>query len=336
MIGPGSGYSPDYQPVIIINGNQVGKYSAPRFSVIVGTHYTAKLRTGEYEIGGNPIPGTTTMPTGLLLEIQNSLNFAVNGGNYNPVSSSPFAVRVVSQYPELGPFDPTDPNSFDTNACLFNRIQIVNVNSDPFFLLFGSGPNKMLSAESVLGFNSVDTNQSIPVLPVNTPLGNLIPGGTAIRASFDYNLNDDPCYVIMSIQLGRRTLDRLKSKTDDIDDMFAVLLFDNNDPNSLHDLSFSNPGSIISVDGVKQLIGQTGKGTFWRKSGKDKPIKGQDYDIKKLIFKPDISVVEDITIRFTKYGSQSGGELIEYNMEGREHCLLFEFTSTNQQAGRKE
>ena len=68
---------------------------------VVGTRYKALLRPGNYTIGGNNTSGVTTTPTGLLLEIQNAMNYAVNGGAYDPVSVSPFAVRLVSQYPTI-------------------------------------------------------------------------------------------------------------------------------------------------------------------------------------------------------------------------------------------
>ena len=70
-------------------------------------------------------------------EIQNAMNYAVNVGVYNPTSSSPFAVRLVSQYPELDA-TPGTPESFDTNGCRFNRIQIINVLSETWEFLWCS------------------------------------------------------------------------------------------------------------------------------------------------------------------------------------------------------
>jgi hypothetical protein len=331
LTNPGSGYVPSVPPIVMIsppNNPRQAKY--PRVIAIVGTHYVANLRVGEYEIGGNPNPPTTSLPTNLLLEIQNSMNYAVNGV-YNPVSTSPFAARVVSQYPTLTA-TPGSPEFYDTNACLFNRIQIVNVNSDVWELLWYLGPDNINSAASVLGFNTVDTGVGTVISAVNNGAGDVIPAGTAIRGTFDYNLKDSPDYVILSISFDEKKMDRLKSPDDGLDDSFAVLLFDNNNPETLHDLS----GSSFTSGGVKYLGGQTEKGNFWRDTGFIKPIKGQDFDQKKLSFSPPIASITNIAVKFTKFGYRQGGVPYFYNMEGREHLLMFEFTSTDNKSQMKD
>jgi len=332
----GSGYISSQPPFVIIsppNNPKQAKY--PKVLAIVGNHYTATLRVGEYDIGGNPAPPTTTLPTNLLLEIQNAMNYAVNGV-YSPISTSPFAVRLVSQYPTLtAPIG--SPESYDTNACLFNRIQIINVNFSVWEFLWCSGPSKMLSAASVMGYNTVDSGLGILIPAVVAPGGTLIPAGTAIRGPFDYNLKNDPDYVIMTIKFNEQRMDRLKSPDDGLDDTFAVLLFDNNNPETLHDLSAAyQNGSIVNVGGVQYLSGPTGKGNFWRDAGSVKPIKGYDFDTKKLSFKPPISLVTNITVQFTKFGYKPGGAPLFYAMDGREHMLLFELSSTDNRSQMKD
>jgi hypothetical protein len=49
------------------------------------------------------------------------MNFAVNGTPYDPNSTNPFEVRLVSQYPRLDA-DPGTPEASETNASEFNRI----------------------------------------------------------------------------------------------------------------------------------------------------------------------------------------------------------------------
>lgn len=330
----GSGYIPSTPPFIFIDPpTNTGQARYPKIIPIVGNHYTATLRRGEYEIGGNPNPPTTAFPNNLLLEIQNAMNYAVNGPPYNPVSTSPFAVRLVSQYPELGSITGT-PESFDTNACLFNRIQVINTNSDTWQFLWCTGPNKITSMASVMGFNTVDSPIGVPIPAVVTNGYTLIPAGTAIRGYFDYNLKNSPDYVIMSIKVNQHSMDRLKSPDDGLDDSFAVLLFDNNCPETLHDLTAAL--GVTSINGVQCLAGPTGKGLFWRDSGFIKPIKGTDFEAKKLSFKPPISSVTNITIQFTKFGYKAGGVPLFYNMEGHEHVLLFEFSSTDNRSQRRE
>ncbi len=330
----GSGYIPSNPPVVIISPPQNTRQAVyPKILAIIGNHYTATLRVGEYEIGGNPIP-PATLPTGLLLEIQNSMNYAVNGGVYDPVSTSPFAVRVISQYPTLDAVVGS-PEAFDTNSCLFNRIQVVNTASSVWQFLWGSGPSKIISMASVLGFNTVDSVVGIAVAAVVPGGGTLIPAGTAIRGLFDYNLKNDPDYVVMTIDLNNHKMDRLQSPNAGLNDTFAVLFFDNNNPETIHDLSSSPAGTITTVGGVQYLQGPTGKGIFWRECGNTKPIKGYDFDSKRFSFKPPV-IVSNITIKFTKFGYKSGGAPVFYPMEGREHCLLFEFTATDQKSQQKE
>jgi hypothetical protein len=326
----GSGYIPSTPPFVMIsppNNPKQARY--PKVLAIIGNHYTATLRVGEYDIGGNPAPPTTSLPNNLLLEIQNSMNYAVNGV-YNPVSTSPFAARVVSQYPILGA-PPGSPESYDTNACLFNRIQVINVNSSIWEFLWCSGPNKIISSASVFGFNTVDSGIGTQIPQVNGPGGTIIPEGTAIRGLFDYNLKNDPDYVIMTMQFNHTKIDRVKSPDDGLNETFATLLFDNNNPETLHDLSAAAPaGSVVSVGGVQYLSGPTGKGTFWRDAGAVKPIKGYDFDTKKFIFSPQNEKITNITVQFTKFGYKAGGVPLFYNMEGREHLLLFEIIVNNQ------
>jgi hypothetical protein len=332
IVVAGSGYTPSAPPNVFISPPTNSRQARfARAVSIVGTHYTAELRPGEYDIGGNPIP-PAVFPNNLLLEIQNSMNYAANGGAYNPLSNSPFAVRLVSQYPEIGAI-PGTPEAYDTNGCLFNRIQVINVNSDPWELLWCSGPNKITSMASVMGYNTVDTGLAVATAAVVPGGGTLIPAGTSLRGHFDYNLKNDPDYIVMSIS----NMDRLKSPDNDgLESTFAVIMFDNNNPETLHDLSSSVVGSIASVGGVQYLQGPTGKGLFWRDAGAVKPIKGYDFDTKKLTFKPPISSVNSLRIEFTKFGYKAGGEEYYYNMEGREHLLLFEFTATDNRSQMKD
>ncbi len=328
----GSGYTSSLPPAVIIDP-PTNRYQAvmPKIVSIVGNTYTATLRIGEYEIGGNPSP-PGVLPTNLLLEIQNAMNYAVNGGVYNPSSTSPFAVRLVSQYPELGATAGT-PEAFNTNACLYNRIQIINVNSSVWELLWCSGKNKIQSAAGILGFNTVDAKNPVATPAVVTGLGTLIPAGTSIRARFDYNLNNDPDYVILTIGTGDKNLDRIRSLDDGIDNRFCVLLFDNNNPETLHDMD----GTTATIGGIDYLEGPSTKGVFWRSAGNVKAIKGLDYDgAKKISFKPPEGKISSMSIQFTKFGYKPGSSPQFYDMEGREHLLLFELSASDNKSQMKD
>jgi hypothetical protein len=331
----GSGYVASKPPFVEVSRPTNSRQAVqPRIEAIVGYTFTATLRTGEYEIGGNPIP-PAVLPSGLLLEIQNAMNYAVNGGNYDPASTSPFTVRLVSQYPALGAASGS-PEASDTNACLFNRIQVTNVNNTMWEFLWCSGPNHIINAASVLGFNTIDTGIGTLTNDISNGDGVLIPGGLAIRAPFDFNLTNDPDYVILTIALNDTKMERINSLDDGLDNRFAVLLFDNNYPDTLHDLSSGTGGSIVSVDGIKYLSGPVGKGSFWRPVSSVKAMKGSDYDSKKLSWKPPLSKVSSITIQFTKFGYYPGEGPVLYNMEGREHLLLFELSATDNKSQMKD
>lgn len=328
----GSGYIPSRPPYVFIEMPTNKKQAVqPNIIAIIGNHYTADLRVGEYEIGGNPIPPSTT-PSKLLLEIQNAMNYQINGGNYNTSSTGPFTVRLVSQYPEIGAI-PGTPEAAGTNACLFNRIQVTNVNSDIWEFMWYSGESRSESAATILGFNTVDSGVGVFTPVVNSLSGELIPAGTSIRGVYDYNLLNDPDYVVLTIGTGERNLDRIRSLDDGMDHRFCTLLFDNNNPDTLHDLT----GNTENIGGIDQLIGPTGRGTFYRAAGGPKPMKAGDFDgSKKFSFKPPIAKLSTLTIAFTKYGYKAGSNPRYYNMEGREHLLLFEFTSSDNKSRMTE
>ncbi len=332
VVNPGSGYLTSNPPSVNIDPPPTSRYGKQATAVaIVGTSYTAILRTGQYTIGGNTVPGTSDYPTGLILEIQNAMNYAVNGGVYDPESTGPFAIRLVSQYPTI---DATtgSPEAFNTNSCLFNRIQFINLNNDHWELLFCSGENKAESANSVLGFNINDIYENYLTTAVLVGLDTLIPAGSSIRANFDYNLNNDPDYVVLEIKTNDKVLDRLQSSDSSLDRKFATLIFDNNSPDCLQNTT----GTIVSVDDVDYLNGSITKGTFWERPGRVKGLKGYDFDSKKISFRPPEGKINSLTIMFTKYGLKPGGSPQEYNFEGREHTLIFEISAQDQYSQQKD
>ena len=342
VVVAGSGYTPSKPPFIFIDAPPVGgnRITAKAVSV-VGTHYTSELREGEYTIGGNPVPPSVVC-SDLLLELQNSMNYVVNGGAYDIASTAPFAVRVVNQYPEIGAVAGT-PEAANTNATLFNRIQVTKVpnGGDPndstvWEILWGSGPNRLDSANSIMGYNIVDTGIGVATSIVTVGGGTLIPAGHTIRGEFDYNLHNDPDFVVMSLELGDEQMDRITSLDEGMDNKFAALVFDANSPETLSDLGAGTGGAITTVAGIDYLEGPTGKGEFWRSPGNIKALKGSDFDKKLFSFRPAKGKVSSITVKFTKFGMKPGGEAREYNFGGREHTLLFELKSQDQYSRNRD
>ena len=326
---PGTGYSASSPPIITISAPDQTYGTQATVTAVVGTHYSASLREGNYVLGGNPTP-PATLPSDLLLEIQNAMNFAVNGGAYNPTSVTPFVVRVVNQYPELNATAGT-PEAFDTNASLFNRIQITNVNSDPWEILWCSGPNHTRSLRRVMGFPWQNSTNSTATAVVTAAAGTLIPAGTTIRASFDYDLIDDPEYVVLSFwAMAEESFERVDSSTEGgLDRAFATLIFDANTPNNVMDPG----GTIETIGGTRYLIGDLGMGTFFRTPGQTKALKGTDFDKKYLEFSPSLGKLGSLNVQFTKYGQVEGQQPELYDFQGRDLLLIFEFTSGGDQKG---
>jgi len=335
----GSGYTASKPPNVYISRPTTLKGSITATAIAqVGTLYSAYLRPGNYTIGGNNVAGTTVIPSGLLLEIQNAMNYAVNGGAYNPASVSPFAIRVVSQYPTINAVAGT-PEAFASNSCYYNRIQFININSSDWEMLWCSGPNSGISARRVLGFPWVDQVISTATTAINPGAGVIIPAGTSYRALYDYDLSDDPNYTILSFwAVAEESFERIESKVKGgggggygLNRAFATMVFDGNCPDNLNDLD----GTNTNVGGVDYLEGLVTKGTFYTKPGTTKALKGFDFDKKFLEFSPPIGKLSYLNINFTTFGSETGGLPNLYDFQGRDHLLIFEILSSETKTGNR-
>jgi hypothetical protein len=100
-------------------------------------------------------------------------------------------------------------------------------------------------------------------------------------------------------------------------------VYDANLPENLMDLG----GTSESISSTKYLLGSLGKGAFWLPQGTTKPLKGFDFDQKYLSFTPPLGKLSQLNIMFSKYGQKPGGEDELYDFQGRDHLLVFEFTS---------
>ena len=183
--------------VIINSGEGYSQSKPPRFSIgdfkefniQIGKSYTAKLREGQYVIGGNPQYTYTQdgiikilqswVPSNLLCEVENALSNAIlEDPDYcysrRPWTSEPtfpvlpdeytddrlllFSARLMSQYPSIDTYDGvrSQPNNFETNSCKFNRIYLSNC------LIFKSD-NLLIDTFSDGNF-VYDIKSSIPII----------------------------------------------------------------------------------------------------------------------------------------------------------------------------
>lgn len=331
VTNPGSGYYRSIGAQLIVDGLAVNA------DVSIGTLYTAVLRNGQYTIGGNPSSASVgpdlLVGTGLIKEIQDAMNYAVNGGAYVSGSSSPFQVRLVSQYPVLDPVAGS-PEAAQTNATKFNRIQITNVTDgggQPWELLFGSGPNKGLSASKVLGFASKDVYQPVDTVAVSIGGDEVTSAGSSLRSVFDYDLQDDPKYIILTItgsyKDGSDPFHRQTSENASLNRTFASIVFDANTPNVIIDTT-----GTTTTDGY--LDGLVTKGTFWFPSGNLRAVRGFDADQKKLKLYAAQGRLQNITIKWTQFVPNGEPEQL-YDFSDRDHMLIFSVKGTDNQSGRK-
>ena len=149
IIESGTGYIQSKPPSV-----SLGNYKD--FKVFIGFNYTAKLREGQYAIGGNPQftnNGTNEVlqswtPSNLLCEIENAMSNAIlEDADYcysrrpwtslNTFPPPPgftddnlllFSARLMSQYPTLDTYTGvrSNVNNYETNSCKFNRIYLSN------------------------------------------------------------------------------------------------------------------------------------------------------------------------------------------------------------------
>jgi hypothetical protein len=123
---------------------------------------------------------------------------------------------------------------------------------------------------------------------------------------YDYNLKDDPKYIIMDLEFGNKSADRTESSDIATNQKFAVILYDSNDPDNIETYDMStNVNSSVQMK-------------ISRKPGNLKALKGTDFDKKILNFEPPITL-ENFRISFSKYDSTP------YDFHNREHQLTFEF-----------
>jgi len=148
IINPGSGYLQSKPPRA-----SLGDYT--NFNIVIGFNYTAKLREGQYVIGGNPQftdnknndVHQSWVPSNLLCEVENAMSYSIledathcySRTSWTSNSTAPtstdkndrlllFTARLMSQYPTLDTYTGkrTDINNFETNSCKFNRIYLSN------------------------------------------------------------------------------------------------------------------------------------------------------------------------------------------------------------------
>jgi hypothetical protein len=272
--------------------------------IVGGVTKKLYLTEGQYPIGTNLIgstyiPNGTTALTGIMAELKSILN-----SYYLPAISVNFNVFISST--------PGNVGGTGNYASILNRIVITNT-TDNFIIDFTNTLYNSGSPFRVLGFNKQIYDSSllnqiyatdnlgtcIPVtLQTGIPFTISIPSLVGI---YDYDLNDDPKYIIMQLDFGNKSAERVESVDIATNQKFAVIIYDANEPDNILS-AYSTTGSI----------------TFdTKRPGKLKALKGSDFDKKIINFDPPITL-ENFKISFYKYDNTF------YQFHNREHLLTFE------------
>ena len=272
------------------------------------------LTPGQYLIGSNVYGspeftsnGNNTSLWGLIGEVKRVLNEGFSN----------FDVFLAT----LPPPDDVLYSSTGTgrNAAVLNRVVITNSVND-FIIDFTNEMYENGSPFRILGFDkkvissttdnyiygSSNTGAcSVTDLYSNVPYNITI---HSILGKYDYNLLDDPKYVIMQLDFGRNanlSAERIESIDIATNRKFAMIIYDANDPDNIQTYSTTTGNN----DSIKLKID--------RKAGNLKALKGSDFDKKIINFSPPINV-DSFNISFLKYDNTP------YDFHNREHMLTFE------------
>jgi len=265
------------------------------------------LTPGQYLIGTN-VQGNVhytangnTIFTGLLAEVQRVLNTHTNSGNAFNV------FLVTTPYVSGG----TGPN-----AAILNRIAITN-SSVSFTIDFTTMYYSSGSPFRVLGFYKQIYTSSLNNIIFGTDnigtctqtnLNNETTHTISIQSIlsvFDYDLKDDSQYLIMELEFGNKSAERIESTDIASNQKFAVIIYDSNEPDNIQNYNFTNVANSSVQIGLS------------RPPGRLKALKGTDFDKKIVTFTPPITL-ENFKISFYKYDNTF------YNFNNREHMLTFE------------
>lgn len=271
---------------------------------ISGVQEALYLTPGQYLIGTNVLGSTYTSNgaaaiSGLIAEVARVLNT-------HSLSGNAFNVFLATT--------PSSSNGTGINASVLNRIIITNssVNFSIDFICSNYSSN---SPYGVLGFlKQVYTSNLSNTYYGTDNLGTCSPSdlqsGTiqtvsipSICSIFDYDLIDDPKYIIMNLEFGNKSAERIESADISSNQKFAIIIYDANEPDNIESFAGTNNTNV-------QL-------TLARRNGRLKPLKGSDFDKKIINFDPPITL-ENFKISFYKYDNTY------YDFHNREHLLSFE------------
>jgi len=271
---------------------------------ISGVTQTLYLTPGQYAIGSNVIGNANYITNGNLpvSGFISELVHTLNGHSLSANAFNAFLATVPSTYSGTG-----------QNASVLNRIVVTN-SSTSFSIDFTNTNYNSGSPYRLMGFlKQVYTSSIGNQIYGSDNLGTCTPtnlqNGTTFSLTiqslighFDFDMIDDPKYIIMDLEFGNKSADRVESIDISTNQKFAVIIYDANEPDNL-DTYNSNTANV-------QIA-------YNRRVGRLKALKGSDFDKKIITFTPGLTL-ENFKITFYKYDNTL------YDFHNREHLLTFE------------
>ena len=266
-----------------------------------------RLTDGQYFIGSNVVGSPNYISngdipvSGLIAEVVSILNTHPNSAN----SFNAFLATV-----------PAVNGGTGSNASPLNRVIITN-SSVTFSIDFTNNTFTSGSPFRLLGFKKqIYTSNIVNIIYGSSNTGICTPGNlinstefvvniNSIASIYDYDILDDPKYIIMQVEFGNKSADRIESIDIANNQKFAAVIYDNNESDTI-----STYNSTADSSGYIQL-------QQFRPPGRLKALKGQDFDKKIISFDPSFTL-ENFKFSFFKYDNTF------YQFHNREHLLTFE------------
>ena len=182
-------------------------------------------------------------------------------------------------------------------------------------MLWNSSLETINSSRKLLGYGS-DIYFS-PVDQTSGKLSALVSNNAWVSSPIvsrnDYDIINTNEFFVLEMQ-SSFDLDRIESNNNQIEKAFATIVFDSNQSNVV----WRETPSSLQPPGT----GQSNYASLLSKPCYNRPIKGYDFDMKRIEFVKPTAELKTLELFFKK----PNGEY--YNFQGRDHLLIFSIRCT--------
>jgi|694.fasta_scaffold02005_35 hypothetical protein len=302
---------------VILNIPMIANSTQAVLEIEIGNVLIAKLNHGQYDF---TVPNDSS--PGLCREITRSLQEAIDTAVNNNVLSVPEYPGGPTSGPGYFPYASGLGNqgscmltTLNVNATPNNRVAIQrgkNGGQQSLFLelLWNSSLETLNSSRKLLGYGS-DIYFS-PIDQTSGKLSALVANNAWVSSPIisrnDYDIINTNEFFVLEMQ-SSFDLDRIESNNNQIEKAFATIIFDSNHSNVV----WRETPSSLQPPGT----GQSNYASLLSKPCYNRPIKGYDFDMKRIEFVQPTAELKTLELFFKK----PNGEY--YNFQGRDHLLIF-------------